>query len=120
MATANASGGAAVFSATADTSLTSGGLVQFVQAATNGTVEGSATGEARAAIGGAMSTFVSGVQGVAMETATPAASATRSVMNANSNIKAAFGSSPVVFTLGELGGGYSSGGRRQTKRPPAK
>ena len=49
-------------------------------------------------------------QAVALETGAPNAASSAAVLAANPNIKAAFGASPVFFAIGELGGGYSSGG----------
>ena len=62
-----------------------------------------------------------GLQAVASETGAPAAGGAAAILTANSNIKAAFGCSPVFFATGELGRGHSSkatgsGDRHQRNR----
>jgi hypothetical protein len=67
--------------------------------------------KAQAAIGGASASFLTSGQAVALETGGPNAASSGAVLAANHDIKVAFGSSPVFFAVGELGGGYSSGGK---------
>jgi hypothetical protein len=73
-------------------------------------VDGKSTAQALAAIGGASATPVSGPQAVAFETGAPNSASTSAVLAANSKISTGFGASPVFFGIGELGGGYSTGG----------
>jgi hypothetical protein len=54
--------------------------------------------------------FSTASQSIATADAAPAISSVTTVLNANSNIKAAFTINPSYFGLGELGGRYSTGG----------
>jgi hypothetical protein len=85
-------------------------LVQAVSASAGAQVGGTSTAQAQANIGGAAQAFVTSGQAVGFETGAPVSSSTAPVLAGNSNIASAFGSSPVFFAMGELGGGYSTGG----------
>ncbi len=110
LATATGSGEAGTASSTASTSLGSGFLVTAVQAAASAPVSGTTVTDAEAQIGGTTATFSTGKQSIATVDGAPALASVTTVLNANSNIAAAFATNPSYFGLGELGGAYSKAG----------
>ncbi len=69
--------------------------------------------KAVAGIGGTAARFTAFGQATALLNGAPTASTTNPILNASGNgaIKTAFGAAPVFFGAGELGGGYSQGGK---------
>ena len=110
VATATATGQSGTFGASANTDLAPGKLVQSVSSSASGSVDGTSTGYAKAAIGAASPVFSTTGQALAYETGAPTAASTKAVLTANPDISSTFGSKPVFFAVGELGGGYSVGG----------
>ena len=109
-ATISAIGTSGSVSAEALTSTSPGHLVESVMGYSTVVVEGSAKAYSQATIGGTPATYVTAYQGVAIETGAPNAASTSAVLSANPIIATAFGSSPVFFAIGELGGAHSTVG----------
>jgi hypothetical protein len=110
LADATATGNTGTIGATANASQVSGSLVRSVQTTASGQVSGTSTMEAHSTIGGSTPAFATGDQGIAVATGSPAQSSVTPVLTANSNIAAAFATSPTFFAMGELGGHYSQSG----------
>jgi hypothetical protein len=108
-ATSVASGAGGNVDAHAATALPSGARVGSIFADASATVSGTASVTAGAVIGAAAPSFITPAQGVAFATGAPAAASTTAVVTANPIIAGAIGSSPFL-ALGELGGGYPTGG----------
>jgi hypothetical protein len=108
-ATLTATGANGSFNATAAASRASGQLVVSDYANTTGSVSGTASAVAKAAITGAASALLTTGE-VAFITGAPNAATTSAVLAANSNIAALFGATPVFFGVGELGGAHTSVG----------
>jgi hypothetical protein len=64
-----------------------------------------ASTESLSKFGGGLTALSSSLVGVAEGVASP--TGTAAILNANLNIKAAFGPAPTIFEIGELGGGYA-------------
>ncbi|MGI9170719.1 MAG: hypothetical protein ACR2FH_11205, partial [Caulobacteraceae bacterium] len=109
-ATTTATGAFGTLLAAASTGPASGQLIQSLSTSAAGMVDGTSTDTAQTAVGGKAAAFDSISQAVALETGAPNAASTSAVLSANKAIANAFGGSPVFFAIGELGGGYSSGG----------
>jgi hypothetical protein len=105
-----ATGASGFASAAAGASLTPGSLVQNVSADATDDVAGKTVASSAATIGGSQAAFVTTGQAVALVTGAPSAATTSAILAANSSIKTAFGSSPVFFAVGELGGSYTAAG----------
>ena len=116
-ATTTATGAGGSATATASTSLATGSLVQTVEAYATDGVAGKTIASSTAAIGGSQAAFVTTGQAVALVTGAPSTTTTSAILSANSAIKTEFGSSPVFFAVGELGGSHtaaSSGSQTST------
>jgi hypothetical protein len=109
-ATTTTTGSGGVYSATASTKAVVGGLSLTLSASAGGGVDGGSVGKAMVAVGGAAPAIVTLGQALAIETGAPSAASAALVLNANPAIKAMFGLKPLVYGIGELGGGYSSAG----------
>jgi hypothetical protein len=78
---------------------------------TGAPVSGTSNAQAEAAIGGSAAMFSTGEQAIATATGAPVPKGIIPVLDANSNIKAAFNHAGAsYFAMGEVGGAYSSGG----------
>ena len=73
-------------------------------------VDGTSKAAASTQIGGTAPAYVTGNQGLSNATALPGSSDTSAVISANSNLAAAFGTSPTYLALAEMGSLYDSGG----------
>jgi hypothetical protein len=125
-AIASAAGASGSFTATAETTLATGALVEQVLAKSSGPAFGTGFGTAGEmgfgaagiAIGVAGPGFITGNLGgpgaLAVEIGAPTAAGTSPVLAANSKIKSAFGASPVFFAIGELGGSNFTNGTTVT------
>ena len=96
-------------SASANDALRPGQLIQTVSSTTSGVVDGTSAAKAMAGIGANALALSTTLQGVAFIEGAPSIASANTVLNSNTNIKAAFGSAPVFFGIGELGGAYSTG-----------
>ena len=85
-------------------------LITQIQAQGSTVVNGTAIGDAQTAYGGKLPTFQASDGTVAYGIASPSAAASTAVLNANGNIKTAFGAAPSFFAMGEVGGGHASAG----------
>jgi hypothetical protein len=113
-ATTTTTGSSGTLFAEADTGLATGQLIQSVSASAAGVVNGTSTVKARAGIAGTPAAFTSTGQAIAFVTGAPNGTSTAAVLAANSKIAAAFGSGPVFFAIGELGGGVGGLASAQT------
>jgi len=118
IATAKGTSGSAT--ANASTASTNGNLVQLASAETSGPADGTSNAESKVTIGGAALANVTGYQAVAIGTGAPSSASTKAVMTANPLIKTAFGTGPVFFAIGELGGAYSVGGTAASQTAAAE
>ena len=108
--TLEAQGASGQVNATADSAVTgAAALVTGVEASDSAAVNGSATAAAYADFRN-LPGFQSTDAAVAYGFGTPTTSSTSPIFAANPHIAAAFGTSPDVYALGEVGGGHASAG----------
>jgi hypothetical protein len=107
-ATTTVSGASGRLVALANTSLRPGRLIQTVATSASGTIVGVSMVKATAGIGGSATAFTIAPQAVALFTGAPSTGSTSAVLAGNSRIANAFGTSPVFFAMGELGGRHST------------
>jgi hypothetical protein len=105
----SATGKSGFYNASAATSLLTGQLVESLNTTASGSADGTSLAAAEALVGGTNPASTA-YQAEAFEDGAPTATTTSAVLADNSNIKTAFGASPVFFATGELGGRYSTSG----------
>ncbi|HEV2364147.1 MAG TPA: hypothetical protein VGS12_08125, partial [Caulobacteraceae bacterium] len=86
-----------------------GQLVQLNEVSVGGSTAGVSKAKALALVGGNALTFATGGAGQVWQVATPTGASVTAVLNANPNIKTAFGASPVGFAIAEVGGAATAG-----------
>ena len=96
------------WSSAADASLRPGKVIQSVSGMTSGVVDGTSVGKSLAGIGGKAFAISSVLQGVSFIEGAPLSTSTATVLTGNANIRATFGTAPVIFGMGELGGAHSN------------
>ena len=110
-ATAGAVGDFGNISATATSSVSgSSALVTEIESQGFASADGSVLGVAQTGFDGSAPSFQSSDAAVAFGMATPSAAAVNAVFGANSKIAGAFGSSPDVYALGEIGAAHRTKG----------
>ena len=110
-AKAKALGTGGAFVAMGVATLSPGGLIKSDSALAQGQVGAKTKAKVGVDLGQAFSTANFAFSaGVALQDAAPAQASGDAILAANSNISAAFGASPVYFSLGDMGGAYSAGG----------
>jgi hypothetical protein len=115
-ATSSGDGVSGTFHATAVSAPGTGALVQNITANASGGIDGttslasSGTAFAYTSFATATPSFTTSDQAVAQAVGAPTTADVNAVLNANPNIKTAFGTSPSYFAIGELGGGYDANG----------
>ena len=85
-------------------------LVTAANANAGAIMSGAVKAVTKAKINAAPTPFTTVGTSVALITGLPNSASTTAILGANSNIKTAFGVSPVFFGVGELGGAYTTGG----------
>jgi hypothetical protein len=118
-ATSTGTGSSGFSTANASSAYASARLVFSISATASSPVSGQSTAYAHTAYGGTLPATVSGDQAVAVVTGSPTASSVASILNANSNLKAAFAVTPVYFGVEQLGGGHTASAGSQTSTSEA-
>jgi hypothetical protein len=85
-------------------------LITGMQANSSADVDVGTTAAAQSAFLGGLPTFQSSDAAVAYGVATPGSSAVNAIFAANPLVQAAFGSSPDIYAIGEIGGQHASAG----------
>ena len=85
-------------------------LIKLASARAFGVVDGSQSAKAKVTIGGVVLPLAAQGQAVANEAANPSAASVAPILNANTNIKTAFGTTPSFFAVAEVGGAYAKSG----------